>query len=148
MEDRKMAKMGLSWKKMIVILPTLIIALVLLLWWWCLYSGATLLPPEYNPRYKAKWVFSLPSGFIPLKEAATSSEGILHFIMWSNHIAALDPNVPDIKTRCIYLTDIRNADFIVRYKREYYINESKYHELINTVVGNENVIRHQNDHND
>jgi hypothetical protein len=121
---------GMNKKKFIILL----IFIVALGFVW----GCYLLPPQYNPRYSVKRVSSLPSGFMLLDEAEVALEGIADFVFWSNHVAIFDTKSQDLRTRCIYLTDVKNADFIVQYKGKYYINEIIYRELINRVCSESN----------
>ncbi len=80
-------------------------------------------------RNDAKMVFNLPSGFVSLDETIASSDGVLHYVFWESQISFLDS-----KDTCIYQTSVKNDSFIVKYKGKYYISESKYNELLETVT--------------
>jgi len=82
-------------------------------------------------RNDARMVFSTPTDFVLLDEAVTASEGSLRYVFWENQISFLD-----VENVCIYQTSVKDADFIVRYKKKYYINESKYKELMEDVENN------------
>lgn len=83
-------------------------------------------------RNDAKRVLFLPSSFISLDEAMTSSEGDLRRVFWETQISFMNAN-----DTCIYQTSVKNDSFIVKYKGKYYINETKYNELIETVTKDE-----------
>lgn len=76
-------------------------------------------------RNIGKVVFNLPDGFVLLDEAIDSSESIFSYVFWESQISLLDAD-----GICIYQTSVRNDDFIVKYKEEYYVSEIKLAECI------------------
>lgn len=82
-------------------------------------------------RNDAKMVFNLPAKFVSLDKAIASSQGSLRYVFWESQISFLNS-----KNINIYQTNIKNGDFIVKYKGEYYISESKYNELIEIATNN------------
>jgi hypothetical protein len=68
----------------------------------------------------AKIVFDLPPGFVSLDEEMTLSKDALSYVFWESQISFLDT-----EGTCIYQTSVKNDKFIVKYKGEYYINESE-----------------------
>jgi len=73
----------------------------------------------------AKVVGEIPSGFIHLPKGGGNWDNGLHYVSWETQISFLDAN-----GACIYQTGFDNSDFIVKYKKEYYINEEKFLELM------------------
>jgi len=71
----------------------------------------------------AKAVKEIPNGFVFLEE--DNLDNGLHYVAWESQISFL--NADGI---CIYQTGYDNSDFIVKYKKEYYINEKKFLELM------------------
>jgi len=80
-------------------------------------------------RNDAKMVFNLPPEFVSLDEVVTSSDGALSYVFWERQISFLDS-----KGTCIYQTSVKNDSFIVKCNGKYYIRESKYNELLETVT--------------
>lgn len=72
----------------------------------------------------AKIVFNLPPGFVSLDETTTLSKDALSYVFLESQISFIDSG-----GTCIYQTSVKNDKFIVKYKGEYYINESEYNEL-------------------
>ncbi len=75
-----------------------------------------------------KTVIILPAEYISLDEAITSSNGIQRYMFWESQISFLDS-----KGVCVYQTDVKDCDFIVKYKGGYYIDKSMYNKLIEKV---------------
>ncbi len=50
----------------------------------------------------------------------TLSKDALSYVFWESQISFLDT-----EGTCIYQTSVKNDKFIVKYKGEYYINESE-----------------------
>ena len=73
-------------------------------------------------------VFSLPSGYVLLDEMIASSEKISYWTFWNREVVVF----LDSEVAMVYQIFIRENNFMVKYKGEYYINESKHIELLNT----------------
>lgn len=70
----------------------------------------------------AKVVYRLPEGFISLDELQTVSDGRLSYIFWESQICIFEE---EDKTGTYYQTSVRDKDFIVKFKGDYYINREK-----------------------
>ena len=77
----------------------------------------------------AKTVSNLSPEFVLLDEAINSYDGVVRYVFWESQISILDS-----KDKCIYQTNVNNDSFIVKYKGDYYIRESIFHELIAETV--------------
>jgi len=75
----------------------------------------------------AKVVRKIPSGFVHLPKGGGDWNNGLHYVSWESQISFLDSD-----KNCLYQTGFNNKDFIVKYKNEYYVNEEKLLDLIDT----------------
>ncbi|MCL2087084.1 MAG: hypothetical protein FWH05_05765 [Oscillospiraceae bacterium] len=73
----------------------------------------------------AKIVKEIPIGFVYLPKNGGNWGNGLHYVPWETQISFLD-----IDDNCIYQTGFDNSDFIVKYGKEYYINEENFLELM------------------
>ena len=78
----------------------------------------------------AKVVSKIPDGFVSLIELDNRADNILEYIFWENLISFYDAS----DRVGFYQTHIRNRDFIVKYKNEYYVNEATYLEFTNIAL--------------
>lgn len=79
----------------------------------------------------AKMVSKVPDGFVSLIELNNRADKILRCVLWETQISFMD----DDGYICIYQTTfVNNPDLIVKYKKEYYVNEAKYLELTEVAV--------------
>lgn len=83
----------------------------------------------------AKTVKEVPTGFIPLPKGGGNWESGSHYIFWETEISFSDAEL-DAGGVCIYQTNVKNSDFIVKYNNEYYVNEGKLLELIDIADSN------------
>ena len=73
----------------------------------------------------AKSVREIPRGFVHLPNGGANWDNGMRYILWESQISFLD-----VDGNCIFQTDISNRDFIVKYKKEYYVNEEQLLGLI------------------
>lgn len=77
-------------------------------------------------REDAKVVSKIQDGFISVNELNNRADGILRCVLWETQISFMD----DSEYICIYQASfIDNPNLIVKYKKEYYVNEAKYSQL-------------------
>lgn len=74
----------------------------------------------------AKEVYTLPDGFVSQIELNNREDKILRIVLWEQDIQV---SFMDSDNICIYQTNGRDSSLVVKYKKEYYINEAKYLEL-------------------
>jgi hypothetical protein len=103
---------GMNTKKVILVMLVLMISLIFIT-----SCGGS----------DAKVVRQIPSGFILLPKGGGDWDNGLHYVSWESQISFLDSD-----ENCIYQTGFDNRDFIVKYKNEYYVNEDKILELIDS----------------
>ncbi len=72
----------------------------------------------------AKVVSKIPANFILIDDAIASDLKDMRYVFFESQIAFCNSS-----DECVYQTDVRNSDFIVKYKDKYYINKDKYNEF-------------------
>lgn len=85
-------------------------------------------PISISEEYEALIVDELPNGFIAL-DKIDLSDANLRYIFWESQISFIST----VDNYCVYQTDIKNKDFIVKYNNKYYINEKIYNDILNGV---------------
>ena len=88
-------------------------------------------------EFDAKTVTEIPAGFILLKEAVAGEDNgdgqpVLRYVAWESQISFYYDDL-DNGGVSIYQTGFSNSDFIVKYNNEYYVNEAKISDLIDSV---------------
>jgi len=76
-------------------------------------------------RDEVKVVRQVPKGFIYLEKGDNNWKNGLHYVFWETQISFVDAG-----RICIYQTSVKNSEFIVQYKGDYYVNEEKLSELM------------------
>lgn len=79
----------------------------------------------YNPLE----VYSRPVNYVPINKL----DGIAEYWFFETGIWIYKELHKDV----VYLTDVRNYNFIVRYDGEYYINENKYNAIVEKIKSND-----------
>ena len=69
-------------------------------------------------RYSVNTVIANPRGYVPLQKIIELSYGELNYFFWETQISIIDSD-----NNCIFQTSVKDKDFIVKYKGNYYIGE-------------------------
>lgn len=75
-------------------------------------------------------VSEVPQGYVSLNDLIESTGNKIGYIFWESQIAITN------ERECIYQTNVKDKDFIVKYQEQYYINVDKFNDDISNIPAN------------
>ena len=81
----------------------------------------------------AKVVSKIPDGFVSIIELNNRADRLLNVEPWESQITFMLREVPFSESN-LFQTHLSDNSLVVKYKKEYYINEAKYQDLVEIAV--------------